>query len=98
MGLSLEQRQAMHEERYRLVESGDAVGAAKIQRALDADEPLVETEPEPEVVVPDEPTKNASAKKWREFALAASDIDEDIIGDASRKDIIGMLKANGIIE
>ena len=53
---------------------------------------LTEVEPVPV------PKKSAKKDKWQEYALEVSDIDPEVIENASRKDVITMLVVNGLIE
>ncbi len=97
MSLSDDQRAEMHIEKRRLHQSGDPSGAASIAVALLEDRYFlgVEVVPEPEIKVP---KINAKKTAWVKYALAVSNFDSEIINNATRKDIIGMLRANGLID
>lgn len=97
MSLSEDQRVEMHQEKRRLHQVGDASGAAAIATALFEDRYFLglEVVPEPEV---EAPKVNAKKEAWVRYALAVSNIDPEIINNATRKDIIGMLRANGLID
>lgn len=97
MSLSEDQRVEMHAEKRRLHQTGDASGAAAIASALLEDRFFVGVEvvPEPEVKAP---KVNAKKEAWVKYALAVSNFDPEIINNATRKDIIGMLRANGLID
>jgi hypothetical protein len=97
MSLSQEQRVEMHTEKRRLHGTGDASGAAAIKLALDEDRYFLGlvVVPDPEV---EAPKKNAKKEAWVKYALNVSQIDPEVIEGATQKDIIGMLKANGILD
>ena len=75
---------------------GEPENAAKIQVAMDAGifdlgEPDVIVE---EVEVPD---ATGSKAKWVEYALKVSNIDPEVIEAQTKKDLINMLRANGLL-
>ena len=96
MSLSDDQRKEMHAEKRRLHQSGEPSGAASIAVALLEDRFFlgVEVVPEPETKAPKDSARKAD---WVEYALAVSNIDPEVINNATRKDIIGMLDANGLL-
>lgn len=96
MSLSEDQRVEMHIEKRRLHQSGDASGAASIAIALFEDRYFLGLElvTEPEI---EAPKVNAKKTAWVKYALAVSNFDSEIINNATRKDIIGMLDANGLL-
>jgi len=95
--LTHEQRVEMHTKRRRLHETGEVSGAAAISSALLRNEYFtgVAVVPEPEIKTP---KPNAKKEAWVKYALAVSDMDSEIVNNATRTDIIGMLRANGLID
>jgi len=97
VGLTQEQRVEMHAKKRQLHRTGDVSDAAAIASALLEDRYFMgfDVVPEPEFETPKPTAKKAV---WVEYALAASEIDPEIVNGATRKDIIGMLRANGLID
>ena len=95
--LTQEQRVEMNAEKRRLHQTGDASGASAIKLALEEDRYFMGLTivPEPEL---EAPKPQAKKQAWVDYALAVSDIDPEVIESATRKDIIGMLQANSLIE
>lgn len=74
--------------------------AAQIRQALAEGEPFGEVVAPVVPVAPNPPPTGgpgSSKERWAEFALEASDLDEEIVEAATQKDLIMMLRANGII-
>lgn len=93
--LSKEQRIEMLTEIRLLRSTGKPEVAADIQLALDEGRyflgtktVFVETQP---------PSKNAHTEVWANFAKEHSEIDHEVIDGLTRKDLIKMLQANGLI-
>ena len=75
--------------------------AAAIKQALDNGEYYGDiVAPEERAVLKSPPTHGPGSgkKEWDKFALAESDLDEEIILDSTKSDLIVMLKAYGVIE
>ena len=95
--LSVDQKIEMMDEKRRLHGVGDAAGAMAIKKALDDDRYFMGLAVVEEAAVT-QPKPNAKKSAWVRFALEVSDMDPDIVEAATRGDIIGMLKANGLAE
>jgi len=95
--LTLEQKIEMNQEIRRQNDLGFPEKAQKIRAALNADE-FYMGEAAQVAVSMDEPALNARKAEWQEYARLASDFDDDVIDNATRSDLIGMLRAHGIIE
>ncbi len=95
--LTLEQQTEMVEKMRSERGAGRPEIAAQIQKSLDRDEfylgklTVVSKAPEP-------PTRQAKTDAWAEWAKEVSNIDHEVLDNAKRKDIIGMLEANGILD
>ncbi len=50
-----------------------------------------------EIHAPIQPSLNAKTEAWQKYALEVSNIDPEVIKGVKRKDLIGMLRANGIV-
>ena len=99
MPITQEQANEMREQIRSEKGAGRPEVAARIQKALDRGE-FYEAKPVvPELPTPIPPTSGPGSKKevWDAFALAESDLDPEVIEAASKKDLITMLRANGII-
>jgi len=59
-------------------------------------EPEVDDSAEVEVVP--QPAKSSKKEVWQAYAIEISDIDPEVINNASRKDVITMLVVNELIE
>jgi len=94
--------QAQRVKMYEQIRSERGAGrpevAQQIQKALDRDEYFLgDVNVEPFVVV-DVPKKTATKSKWQEFAKKNSDFDHELIEGITRKDLLSMLLAHGIID
>ena len=95
--ITADQITEMREEVRRLHSIGEPESATGIKLALADGRYFMGLRMVPEVVLP-QPKKTAKRDAWVEFALSVSDIEPEIIDDATRGDIMGMLKANGLAE
>lgn len=91
-----EDRASMIDKMREFNGKGEPENAAKIQASMDAGifdlgEPNVAVE---EVEIPD---ATSSKAKWVEYALEVSSIDPEIINAQKKKDLIAMLRANGLL-
>ena len=75
---------------------GEPENAAKIHVALDAG---IFDLGEPDVIVEavEVPDVTSSKAKWVEYALKVSNIDPEVIEAQTKKDLINMLRANGLL-
>lgn len=92
-----DQRVKMYEKIRAERGAGRPEVAQQIQKALDRDEFLLGDNVDIPVVVVDTPKKTATKSKWQEFAKSNSDFDHELIDGITRKDLIAMLMAHGII-
>ncbi len=61
------------------------------------DIPVEQRSYDPTMEIPPRHGPGSGTKAWQRFARQHSDFDVEIIADASKRDLIGMLEANGII-
>ena len=102
--LSLEERIAMTEQIRESKKHGRPQDAQKLQQALDAgvfaelagsvEAPVPEPLPDP----PPRRGKGSGVTSWLEYAKLVSQIDHEVLENAQKDDIIGMLEANGLLE
>ncbi|MDX2343225.1 MAG: hypothetical protein QNL12_05600 [Acidimicrobiia bacterium] len=99
MALTTEQMIEMQSQMRAEKTAGRPEVAQRIQKALDRGEPYEVTPVVVKDALPVPPTSGPGSgkEKWTEFALDASDMDPEIIEAASKKDLIAMLRANGVI-
>ena len=99
MPLSERQKADMHEKIRAYSVAGEPEKAAPVRQALENDAAYVEPEVEEVEIVPVPPMNGpgASKKAWVAYALAISDIDEEVLESVKKSDIIAMLRANGFI-
>lgn len=97
--LSTEQANKMRAQIRIESDSGRPEVAAQIRKALDRGELFEATPPRPKEMLPIPPTSGPGSKKeiWDAFALAESEIDPEVIENSTKRDLIMMLRANGII-
>ena len=91
-------RGEMVAEVRKLRGTGKVAEAASIQEAFDRDEYFMGNRPAKVEDRPKQPKKTANKEAWVKYAKKVSDIDPDVLDGLTKKDIIGMLRANGIID
>ncbi len=57
-----------------------------------------ETDEVADVDIAPQPAKSSTKEVWQKYAIEVSDIDPEVIENASRKDVITMLVVNELIE
>ena len=102
--LTIEERIEMMEGIRYAQKHGRPQDAQKLRQALDAGVfaeltgSIEAPEPEP---LPDPPPrrgKGSGVTSWLEYAKLVSQIDHEVLENAQKDDIIGMLEANGLLE
>ena len=93
--LSKEQHIEMLTEIRSLRGAGKPELAADIQLALNKGKYFLGSKTVFVEVQP--PSKSATTKVWANFAKEHSEIDNEVIDDQSRNDLIKMLQANGLV-
>ena len=102
--LPIEERIEMMEGIRHAKKHGRPQDAQKLQQAFDAGvyaeltDSVEAPTPEP---IPDPPPrrgKGSGAKNWLAYAKLVSHIDHEVLENAQKDDVIGMLEANGLLE
>ncbi len=101
--LTLEQRIEMNEGIRYANRMGRPQDGSKLRQALEAGvyaELTDSVEAPTPAELPDPPPrggKGSGIKKWLAYAKLVSQIDDEVLENAQKDDIVGMLEANGLI-